>query len=214
MTLHQRPRLVGALAVLLLCAAVPQPRLRAADPQRIVLIVDSSSAVTAFLNPMRAGLTAFVDAIPEDAELTMISTGGQLRVRVPPTTDRARLRKEAAGFASDGGGNALIETLLESDQRFLRKATDRRGVVVVLSTDSASRVDEPRVDQYNRFLNDFLERGGHAHAVVIRGNTMGSSSAILDNLTKNTNGLFWVLATANGTADRMKAIAERIGIEP
>jgi hypothetical protein len=208
---HVRHLLVFALAGLLLASAwtaAPAAAIFAA-PLRVVLVVDSSSAIAPMLTQLRGGLSAFLEALPEDLEIALISTGGQLRVRVPPTTDRERLRKAAAGFASDGGANALLDTLLESDQRFLKSAADRRPVFVVITTDADSR-SEPRIDDYNAFMNDFQRRGGRAHAVVIRGTNMGLASRILENLTQNTSGVFEVMAIANGLSNKMKGIAAQV----
>ena len=52
----------------------------------------------------------------------------------------ARLRKAAAGFASDGGANSFLDTLLESDKRFLKAGGECRPVFVVVSTDGALMV--------------------------------------------------------------------------
>jgi von Willebrand factor type A domain len=207
--------LVGALGCLLLVstpATVPASATAAAAPLRVVLLVDSSSAVATMLTQFRAGLVAFLDGLPDDVEVVFITTGGQLRIRVPATTDRERLRKAAAGFASDGGANSFLDTMLESDQRFLKPAADRRPVFVVVTTDSEPRA-EPRIDDYNAFMNDFQRRGGRAHAVVIRGTTMGLASRILENLTQNTGGVLEVMVIPNGLSEKMKQLAAQVAAQ-
>lgn len=178
-------------------------------PTRVVLLVDSSSGMSAMLTHFRAGINAFLDNIPADTEVALISTGGQLRVRVPPTTDREKLKKEANRFASDSGANSLLDTLLESDQRFLKKAPDRVPVFVILTTDAANYT-EPVLDDYNKFATDFRRRGGHAHGIVVSGKNMGLTSQIVSNLTQNTGGYYEVLAIANSVPERMKTIAARV----
>jgi Mg-chelatase subunit ChlD len=200
-----------AIAAAVLLGAWPAA-ISAANPLRIVLLVDSSSSMTMMLTEFRAGLNAFLDSIPDDVEVSLVSTGGQLRIRVPPTLDRQRLHQAASGFASDGGANSLFDTLLESDQRLLRSARDRRPVVVAITTDQLSRT-EPDIERYNRFMHDFVERGGRAHAVVIRSGQMGINSQILDNLTTNTDGLYMVLAVGNSLATRMREIAVQIAAQ-
>lgn len=197
--------------VLIATALAPSPRAQQPPPTplHIVLIVDSSTAMATMLNEFRAGLAAFVETLPEDAEVAFISTGGQLRIRVPPGTDRARLNKAVAGFAQDGGANSFLDTLLEADKRFMKPATGRRQVFVVLTTDSTSRSELP-IDRYNTFMNDFRRRGGRAHAVVIRTGQMGTPSEILGNLTQNTGGSLKIVAIATGLKDSMKALGELI----
>jgi len=101
--------------------------------------VDSSTTVSTMVPQFRAGLNAFLDALPGDPEIALISTGGQIRIRVPPTTDRDRLHKAANAFTSDGGGNSFLDTLLEADKRFLQVGGRYRPVFVILMTDGLSQ---------------------------------------------------------------------------
>src|SRR5262245_12163977 len=114
------PRIGRAVfAALIVCSAVLTfAQIRGANPLRIILLVDSSSMVSSMLPQFRAGLHAFLEQLPGEVEIALISTGGQLRVRVPPTTDRNRLHQAADAFAPDGGANALLDSLLEADRRF------------------------------------------------------------------------------------------------
>ena len=182
-------------------------------PMRILLIVDSSSAIANMLNQFRAGLNAFVDAVPENAEVVIVSTGGQMRLRLAATTDREKLHATASGFAQDGGGNSMLEALVEADRRFLKPAADKWPVVVILSTDHSENRSQLRIDDYNKFMNDFLQRGGIAEAVVVKGRDTGVVTDIALNLTSNTGGKYEALATPNGVPDKLKAAAERITAE-
>lgn len=189
-------------------------RLRAADPLRVVLMVDSSANMATMLTEFRAGLHAFIDTVPDDVEIAVVSTGGQLRIRVAPTLDRQKLHDAASRFSSDGGANSFLDTMIESDQRLLKAAPDRRGAFVVLTTDPPA-IGDPPLYRYNRFVEDFLRRRGRAHAIVIRNATQntGMASAILDNLTGNTDGVFTVIAVANSLATRMKEMGEQIAAQ-
>jgi hypothetical protein len=185
-------------------------------PLRIVLLVDSSSEVSAMVNPFRAGLKAFLDNVPEGSEVAFITTGGQIRVRTQPTSDREKLQKAAGGFAQDGGANAFLDTLLECDQRFLKKATDRRPVFVILTTDNGAARGEPRVDEYNKFMQDFLQRRGHAYGIVVHtgGGGMSATSDFVENLTSNTSGTYEPINSPTAVPEKMKAIAARLASLP
>jgi hypothetical protein len=183
------------------------------SPMRIALLVDSSGGIAPHLNFFRAGLNAFLDAIPEDAEVTLISTGGQIRIRVPVTADRQKLHAGANMLASDGGANSMLETMMEADKRFLKPAADRWPIIVMVTTDNAETRGEPRIDEYNKFMNDFLRRGGIAHAIVLKGNQTGFVTDIALNLTSNTHGIYQAIAVGNGLADQMKKVAERLVLD-
>jgi Mg-chelatase subunit ChlD len=186
---------------------------RGPGPLRIVLLVDSSTAVAQMLPQFRAGMNAFLDALPGDPEIALISTGGQIRIRVPLTTDREKLHKAASAFASDGGANSFLDTMLEADKRFLKRGDDRRPVFVIIMTDGSESRGDARVDEYNRWVNDFLQRGGRAHGIVVRGVNSGLTTDILMNLTRNTGGFYDSLNVANPLAERMKALATLVAVD-
>lgn len=180
---------------------------------RIVVLVDSSSAIAPHITLFRAGLHEFLEILPGDPEVMLISTGGQLRVRIPPTTDRKKLHDAVEHFNSDGGANAFVDALLESDKRFLKVVPERRSVFVIITTDSGQWRSEPRVDDYNRFMRDFHQRGGRAHAIVLRGTSTGMTSEILGNLTENTGGFFETLLLPNGLPGRIRALVDLLAAD-
>ena len=203
-----------ALAGLLLGAWAPATAQRQGPgPLRIVMLVDSSGTVAQMLPQFRAGMAAFVDAMPGTPEMALITTGGQIRIRVPPTTDRERLHKAINSFASDGGGNSFLDTMLEADRRFLVNAGERRPVFVIMMTDGTMSRNDVRVDQYNDWIGTFLRRGGRAHGIVVRGVTSGITTELLMNLTTNTGGFYDSLAVANALAERMKVMATMVAAD-
>ena len=180
---------------------------------RIVLLVDSSSAVSAMLTQFRAALRDFLDTLPGEPEIVFITTGGQLRIRVPPTTDRQKLLEAARSFSPDGGGNSFLETMLEADRRFLQSAADRRPVFVILTTDGGTNYNDVRVDRYNRFADDFVSRGGRAHAIVVRSLNSGITTQIAENLVNSTGGFYDVVQIATAVPKLMKTLAEYVGAD-
>jgi Mg-chelatase subunit ChlD len=186
---------------------------RAPGTIRIVLLVDSSQAMSSMLVHFRAALNAFVDAVPGNPEIAFVTTGGQIRVRVPPTSDRELLRKAVGIFSSDGGGNSFLETMVEADSRFLKGVPDKRPVFVMLMTDNGAFRSEPRVDEYNRFMNQFVDRGGRAHAIVVTTIANGITVTLLRNLTSNTNGFYDAIAVPNPLAARMKSLVDVLALD-
>jgi hypothetical protein len=181
-------------------------------PVRVILLVDSSSAMSQMLNDFRAALAAFLEALPAQHEVGLITTGGQIRIRAQPTTDRAKLTAEAARLASDGGANSLIDTLMETDRRFLKPAPNW-PVFVIVTTDNGDTRTAPNIEDYNRFLDDFLMRAGSAHAVIVKGKNTGPVTEIVENLIQNTGGLYEFINLSTGLPERLKAMAERIAAD-
>ena len=182
-------------------------------PMRIVLLVDSSPAMSPMITQFRAALNIFFDQMPGEPEILLISSGGHLRVREGPTTDRQKLHEAANGFASDGGGNVFLDTLLEADDRYLKPIKDSRPVFVILTTDLLNNLGEPRTELYNKFMKDFVRRGGRAHALIVRGVNLGVTSQIAENLVGNTGGYFETIAIANALPNLMKTMVERVALD-
>ena len=212
MTHLRRLRFMSVAAVLLCVIGAFSASVQAADPLRVVLLVDSSGNMATMLTEFRAGLHSFIENIPDNVEVALISTGGQLRVRLAPTSDKTRMQEAAAKFASDGGANSLLDTLIESDKRFLKPASNRRLLFVVLTTDQPL-LGEPPVYAYNQFMKDFMLRRGRAHGIVIRGTNSGLISQVVENLTSNTDGILQVMVVSNSLAGRMKEIAEQVAAQ-
>jgi hypothetical protein len=180
------------------------------EPMRIVLMVDSSTPVGPMINQFKNGLTAFVDTLAPLHQVAFISSGGQIRVRAQPADSRDKLRAEVARFSSEGGANAFLDTLLEADKRFFKPAPSQWPVAVIITTDNGDSTKEPDVVAYNKFMNDFLARGGAAHAVILTGKRSGPVTDIVANLVDNTSGFRQTINTDNSLPARMKDIAERI----
>ena len=181
-------------------------------PMRIVLLVDSSSAMSQMLNHFRAGLNTFFDTLPPEHEVVFITTGGQIRIRAQPTTDRAALKTAAGRFSSDGGANSFIATLLEADRRMLRPVT-QWPVFVLVTTDNGDARATANINEYNAFMDSFLQRGGSAHGIVIKGANSAQISDVAENLIQNTGGIHNVVNQSTAVEPGLKAIAERLAAD-
>ena len=198
------------IAALILASSLgPAPHAAQFRPRgetRIVLLVDSSASMAPMLTSFREGMV-FLDALPPEPEIAIVSIGSQLRVRVTPTADRAKLHAAANSSASDGGDNELVASLVEADKRFLKIAPERRSVIVILTSDLGGTVGNPPLDADNRFLNDFVGRGGLAHAIVVVGTTSGITTEVAHNLANNTRGFFNPLSVTTGVPAATKTLA-------
>jgi hypothetical protein len=182
-------------------------------PMRIVLMVDSSTPVGRMINDFKAALQAFAETLPPQHEVAFISSGGQIRVRTQPKDSRDKVLAEMARFASEGGANAFLDTMLEADKRFLKPAPEQWPAFVIVTTDNGDTRREPDVESYNKFMNDFLARGGTAHSVIVAGSQTGPVSDIVNNLVENVGGIRNTVNTTNSLPERLKDIAERLDID-
>jgi hypothetical protein len=83
-------------------------------------------------------------------------------------------------------------------------------VFVILTTDNGDGRVAPRITEYNQFLMSFLQRGGSAHGIVIKGKSSGQIAEIAENLIENTGGIHNVVNQSTAVEAQLKAIAERL----
>ena len=107
----------------------------------------------------------------------------------------------------------FLDTMIEADRRLLKSVPERRSVFVILTTDSGEQVGEVNIDTYNRFANEFLKRGGRAHAIVVRGIRTGVTTRIAENLAQNTGGYYETAGLASALPKLMKTMAEYVAAD-
>lgn len=178
-------------------------------PMRIVLLCDSSTTMGPMINAYRVALNRFVDLLPPEFEVAFVSSGGQIRVRTQPSTDREKLRAEIARFAPEGGANAFLETLIEADQRLLKNSGEKWPVFAIVAADTDNQ-REPDVVRYNNFMNNFLSRGGSAHALMFAGKRVGAISDVAQNLVENTNGFYMPIVVDSAMPGHLETMARRL----
>jgi len=179
-------------------------------PMRVLLLVESTSAVAPSLTDVRSALSRFLDALDPEIEVGFITTGGQLKIRVQPGTDRQTLRAQVQAFSSESGGNSMIEAVLEADNRLFKNTPPRWPVFVLVTTDLGSARSDPPFERYNRFVGDYVARGGSAHAVIIQGSRPGMLSTIVENLVHNTGGSLDTIGISSALPDKLRTLGQRI----
>ena len=135
----------------------------APDGRQIVLLVDTSQAAVDAVADFRSGLTAFVEAMHEGNEISIISFGGIPQILVEATTNLTQLRDGVGKvFAYSDRAAYLIDAVSETIQGFERREATRPAVVI-LTTEG--------LDYSNRdaraVLNRLEESGVGMHVLVL-----------------------------------------------
>lgn len=182
----------------------------ATSPMRIALFVDTSDGTANAIGQIRTGLTAFLEALPTDAEVMFVSTGRQVRVRLQPTTDRKKALDLAKGLFSDGGATPLRDALLEVDDRFFRKAEYRWPVFVIVTGDSAESSAPANETKFNKWLNDLPVRGISAHAFALKYRGGGVPDLVAAHVVQTAGGRYDFMNTANGLPEKLKVLGGQL----
>jgi hypothetical protein len=182
----------------------------ATSPMRIVVLVDTGETAAPAIMHLRAALAALADGIGPQHELALVATGRQVRVRVPPTTDRKKFKDAATGLFADGGATVLSDGLLEMDERFFRTAEDRWPVFVIVTADGVDGSSGANEKKFNDWLRALPSRGISAHAVAIKYKGGGMPELIANHVAQTAGGYYDFVNTSNSVPDKFKAIAERL----
>ena len=174
-----------AIAAAMLALA---PTLSAAPAMRVALLIDTSAATAASMVQIRTAVGAFLDSLPPEHEVLLVTTGRRAQVRVPPTSDRAKLKSNAAGLTSDSGPTALMDALVEVDERFMRKASGRWPVFVIVTGDGSENSKDTEEQGFNHWVTDIVKRGVEVNAVVLKSASIGLPDNIASMLVRATQG--------------------------
>jgi hypothetical protein len=199
-------RRAAAGALVLIVTAAPL----AAAPMRVALLVDTSAGTSSAIVQIRAGVSAFLEALPPEHEVVLVTTGRHPQVRVPPTIDRSKLKASAGGMLPDNGPTALMDALTEVDDRFMKKAGDRAPVFVILTGDGSENSKDVDERGFNRWMAEIARRGVAVSAVVLKTTGNGLPDFIASTLVKATRGHYTSLSNGGGMAETLTALAAQL----
>ena len=165
-----------------------------AGPMKVALLVDNSDAAAQSLNPLRDGLSAFLDALPPEHEVGLFTIAGQVRRRVDFTTDREELKERATSlFVDRNTGVIYIDGLVETwERRF--DDDDAWPVFVALVYDGAEGSRSVQQDEFNEFAFELQMRAATVHAVLVSTRGGNVQTEVSTFLTRNTGGTYRALA--------------------
>jgi hypothetical protein len=212
------PKLLLALSLALALPAVApveaagQEGGQAGDPMRIAILVDNSATSSDALPQIRRGLQQLVNALPPNHELMLVTTGGQMTIRVQPTRDYMEIQ-EAVGEINrmPSGGNAMIGSVQEIYERYLRTVERRYPMLVIVTADafdSSQRVTDKSV---NEMLNGLTKTGVLVNAVLLTSTGTSLIRSVTLEMIKRTRGAYESATIATALPGRMKVMAGRIG---
>lgn len=150
----------------------------ATAPMQVVLLVDDSQALTPAIQPMREGLTRFVDKLQGHGEIGVVTFGDRATSLVPSTTNVEAVKTAVNRiFPRPGAGGYLLDAILEVSQGFARRKAERPVIVAV----TLEGVEFSNL-QYDTVLEALQASGATLHVLSV-----GMPSGSLSDETRNLN---------------------------
>ena len=194
-----------------LASVTAQEAAQPGDPLRIVILVDNSEWVREDMPPIRRGLQQFVDALPPNHELMLVTTGGEMNIRVQPTFDYLDVM-EAVGEITHrpSGGNAMIGSVEEIHNRYLRTVERRYPMFVILTGDGADTSQRITSRSINEVMRGLTASSVIVNAVILSTSRVGLIRGVVLDMVKRTGGAQQSVVISSALPGRMKVIAQRI----
>jgi VWFA-related protein len=107
----------------------------ATEPLQVALLIDDSQAATSMLQPLREGITGFIDALQGKAEIALITFGERPTTLVEYTNNAEQLKRGVGRvFPKSGAGPYLLDAIVDAS-RGLEKRKATRPVIVAITVE-------------------------------------------------------------------------------
>lgn len=192
-------------------------------PVRLTIAIDNGPLSQEPLSHYRGGLEGLVKALPEDVEVTVITTAPQPRRVVRPTNNREQILRGLNGFAPQSEAPRFTDSLVEFSETFQKefdknKRFDSIPVLVTIST-TAVEASSYEVPQVSKALTFLRARKARVYCVMISARQDVSALSQIDTsrqaliaipATEATGGKYQSLAISNRLATLLPEWGEEI----
>ena len=167
-------------------------------PVKVQLLVDNGIGLGGQnIQSLKDGIKGLIEALPENLEVTIVTTAPQPRFLVRPTMDKAMMIEGLSRLAPDGGAGRFVESMNEATQRIEKDKSDHFPVIISSATSSGdANVLERDV---KRIFERIQNRPTTVHVILLN-STTGSA-------TGGANQTQVGLAVTQATRGRYESIA-------
>jgi hypothetical protein len=182
-------------------------------PVKVQLLLDNGIGLGAGnIQILKDGVKGLIEALPDNLEVTIVTTAPQPRFLVKPTTDKAMMIEGLSRLAPDSGAGRFVESINEATQRIEKDKTDHFPVIIMSGTSSG---DANVLDRdVKRIFERIQKKPTTVHVVLL--NTTGSSSGGANQtqvgmaVTEATRGRYESIAAATRLATLLPEIGKQV----
>ena len=163
-------------------------------PVKVQILLDNGVGMgSQNVQQLKNGVQALIQALPENLEVTLVSTAPQPRFLARATTDRAAVQKGLDVLAPDTGAGRFVESLNEATQRIERDKSDYFPVIITVGTMSGD--SNVRDSDVNSLMKRLQARPTTVHVILYNAGATtasggGNQTQIGLSVTQFTGGKF------------------------
>jgi hypothetical protein len=170
----------------------------ASFPVKVQLLLDNGIGLGGQnIQSLKDGVKGLIEALPENLEVTIVTTAPQPRFLVRPTTDKAMMIEGLSRLAPDSGAGRFVESMNEATQRIEKDKSDHIPVIISQATSSGDANVRDR--DVKQIFERIQKRPTTVHVVLLNA-TAGSA-------TGGANQTQVGLAVTQATRGRYESIA-------
>lgn len=182
---------------------------------KVQLLIDNGIGLgPSSLSDLRNGVRGFLEALPPDIEVTIITTAPQPRTLQAATNDRAKLLESVGRLSPDSGAGRFVESLHEATTR-IERDKDPNASYTIVAFGTSSGDTNVRDRDIRQVMERIQKRRTTVHVVLLT--TVGNSASggivqgeLGQAAAQATGGRFQQLAVANRVATLLPEIGSQI----
>lgn len=182
-------------------------------PVKVQLLLDNGVGLgSQNIQTLKDGVKGLIEALPDNLEVTIVTTAPQPRFLVRPTTDKAMMLESLSRLAPDSGAGRFVESMNEATQRIEKDKTDQFPVIISSATSSG---DANVLDRDVKRIFERLQKMPiKVHVVLL--NTPGSGTGGANQtqvglaVTQATRGRYESIAAATRLATLLPEIGKQV----
>ena len=167
-------------------------------PVKVQLLLDNGIGLGGQnIQSLKDGVKGLIEALPDNLEVTIVTTAPQPRFLVRPTTDKAMMIEGLSRLAPDSGAGRFVESMNEATQRIEKDKSDHFPIIISQATSSGDANVRDR--DVKQIFERIQKRPTTVHVVLLNA-TAGSA-------TGGANQTQVGLAVTQATRGRYESIA-------
>ena len=183
-------------------------------PLRVTVFIDNGGSAQTALQHIREGLMGFVDAMPEDVEVALLTVGERPRWITRHTSNHAELRRGLGLVVSNAGAGArYLDAWVEEANRLADdKERQYFPIVVMLASDGP---DDSTVTQgrYAEMAERMMAASATLHTwIFTRGNLTAPQVQIGIEMADLTGGSYQALAASSAFVTQLPELGWNIAL--
>lgn len=180
------------------------------DRMRVSLIVDDSVWATRSLPSLRAALRLFLDAVPAEHDVGLVTVSGSKENGLTFARQRSELRQRVSTLFPVRSGKGFLDRIVETWERHYDPRENVWPVFVIVGHDHGLGAGVgPR--EYERLVSNLRGRQATVHSIMLS-NVQGKSSvAVAIALARATGGTFRSLATPTALPNVLSELGTVLG---